>query len=133
MFHGPFGTIKGYRGSIALKAEARPVLCKARLVPFALKDRVEKELRDIDAKKILYLVQESEWATTLVVVRKSDGTAVRLYGDSYVTLNSCITAAHYPLPLLEDVFVSLAGGTSFTVLDLSKTYLQLETEVNHKN
>lgn len=125
---GPFGTIKGFRGSIALKAEARPVFCKARVVPYALKGKVEKELRDLETKGVLYPVQESEWATPLVVVPKSDGSAVRLCGDYHVTLNPCITVAHYPLPLPEDVFASLAGGTSFTVLDLSKAYLQLEME-----
>lgn len=128
VFEGSFGTIKGFRGSTALKADARPVFCKARVIPYALKDGVEEELRDLDAKGILYPVQESEWATPLVVVPKKDGTTVRLCGDYHVTLNPCITVAHSPLPLPEDVFASLAGGKMFTVLDLSKAYLQLEMD-----
>lgn len=34
----------------------------------------------------------------------------------------------YPLPLPEDIFATLHGGTVFSVLDLSKAYLQLELD-----
>lgn len=67
-----------------------------------------------------------------MVVPKSEGTAVRLCGDCHVTLNSCITVAHYPSPLSEDVCESLTGGISFTALDLSKAYLQLEMEAKSR-
>lgn len=128
VFMGPIGTIKGFVGSIVLKQGAQPVFCKARPVPYALKDKVEKELKELESAGVLYPVRESQWATPVVAVLKSDGEAVRLCGDYHVSLNPCITTAHYLLPLPEDVFASLAGGTCFSVLDLSKAYLQLRMD-----
>jgi len=37
----------------------------------------------------------------------------------------------YPLPLVEDIFVALLGGKSFTKLDLANAFLQLEVEENN--
>ena len=34
----------------------------------------------------------------------------------------------YPLPRIDDLYASLAGGQSFTKLDLKNAYLQIELE-----
>lgn len=128
VFTKDMGVIKNFSASIVLKDGARPVFCKARPVPYALRDKVEKELRELEKQGVISPVQQSQWATPLVVVPKNGGNGVRLCGDYRVTVNPAITVAHYPLPLPEDVFASLSGGTTFTVLDLSKAYLQLEVD-----
>ncbi|XP_064482871.1 uncharacterized protein K02A2.6-like [Ornithodoros turicata] len=128
LFTKNMGVIKNFSASIVLKEGARPVFCKARPVPYALRDKVEKELRELEKQGVISPVQQSQWATPLVVVPKNGGNGVRLCGDYRVTVNPAITVAHYPLPLPEDVFASLSGGTHFTVLDLSKAYLQLEVD-----
>ncbi|RXN04226.1 putative protein K02A2.6-like protein [Labeo rohita] len=69
-------------------------------------------------------IQYSEWATPVVPVIKKDGS-VRLWGDFKVTLNPAICVDHYPLPRIEDLFASLAGGQLFSKLDLSNAYLQM--------
>nr|XP_037272778.1 uncharacterized protein LOC119164663 [Rhipicephalus microplus] len=63
--------------------------------------------------------------TPLVAVHKPDGT-VRLCGDYKLTVNPCVKTDHYPLPTVEDLFTTLAGGKVFTVLDLSTAYQQIE-------
>ncbi|XP_064483050.1 uncharacterized protein K02A2.6-like [Ornithodoros turicata] len=128
VFTKNMGVIKNFSASIVLKEGARPVFCKARPVPYALRDKVEKELRELEKQGVISPVQQSQWATPLDVVPKNGGNGVRLCGDYRVTVNPAITVAHYPLPLPEDVFASLSGGTHFTVLDLSKAYLQLEDD-----
>ena len=45
-----------------------------------------------------------------------------------VTINQVLSVDQYPLPKPEDLFLTLAGGTVFTKLDLSQAYLQLQLD-----
>lgn len=67
----------------------------------------------------------SEWATPIVAVAKPDGR-YHICGDFKVTVNPALRVDQYPLPKVEDLFTTLAGGRKFTKLDLSQAYLQLE-------
>ncbi|XP_064462350.1 uncharacterized protein K02A2.6-like [Ornithodoros turicata] len=125
VFEKSFGNIRGYTGTLTLKENVRPVLCKARTVPFALREKVDDELRTMENDGILYRVQTSDWATPLVIVPKKESNKIRLCGDYRVTVNPYLKVNDYPLPLPEDVFANLAGGECFTVLDLAKAYLHL--------
>ena len=73
---------------------------------------------------ILEPVQFSEWATPVVPILKGDGS-IRLCGDYKVTVNRETKVDTYPLPRIEDIHASLAGGTMFTKLDLSHAYQQV--------
>lgn len=128
VFQAGYGAIKGYKGSIRTKENAVPVFCKARPVPYALREQVEKELAELEKAEVIYRVRHSTWATPLVIVPKKNGSEIRICGDYRVSVNKCIEVDHYPLPLPEDIFASLVGGTVFTVLDLAKAYLQLELD-----
>ena len=57
-------------------------------------------------------------------VVKRDGT-IRVCGDYKLTVNQAAQVDVYPLPLVDDLFASLAGGKSFTKLDLAHAYQQL--------
>lgn len=63
----------------------------------------------------------------MVPVSKKD-TTVRLCGDFKVTINQALCVDKYPIPCIEDIFASLAGGQRFSKLDLSNAYLQMEVE-----
>lgn len=39
-----------------------------------------------------------------------------------------LRTVEYPLPRIEDIFSSLAGGETFSKIDLSQAYLQMEVE-----
>lgn len=43
-----------------------------------------------------------------------------------MALNSQLEIDQYPLPRVDDIFASLAGGQKFTKLDLRQAYLQFE-------
>lgn len=123
VFTGGAGEIKGVKAHIILKEGTVPKFCKARPVPFALRDKVEKELERWVNEGIAYKVTQSEWSTPLVVVGKAEG--VRLCADFRLTLNKYIEMEHYPLPQATDIFASLAGNAVFSCLDLSNAYQQL--------
>lgn len=124
VFEESIGEIKNLSVDIVLKENVRPVFCKARNVPYALRSAVEKELNNLQENGVIYPVSQSDWATPLVVVPKADNK-VRLCGDFKVTLNPNIRTDHYPLPNPEDIFSSISGAKLFTKLDLSAAYNQL--------
>ena len=76
-------------------------------------------------------VRFSEWAAPVVPVVKSDGF-IRICGDYKQTTNSVARADAYPLPRVEDILASLAGGKSFSKLDLAHAYQQLVLDEESK-
>lgn len=123
---GP-GTICEFKARINIKPNATPIFKKARPVPYALKEAVEKELGRLEKLGIISKIYRSEWAGPIVVVPKAD-KSIRICGDYKVTVNKSVEDETYPLPNTEDLFATLAGGTFFTKLDLSHAYQQLELE-----
>ncbi|BHF64516.1 hypothetical protein SprV_0200752100 [Sparganum proliferum] len=111
------------------QSDFRPRFFKARTVPYAVAPKVEEELDRLQKADIIEPVQYSEWAAPLVLVLKSDGS-VCICGDYKLTINSATKLNPYPLPRIEDLYASLAGGHQFTTLDLKHAYNQvvLDTE-----
>ena len=88
---------------------------------------VEEELDRLETQGVLEKVSHSDRATPIVPVPKKDGKT-RLCGDYKVTVNPVLDVDQYPLPKPEDLFATLAGGRTFTKLDLSHAYNQLELD-----
>lgn len=116
--------IKGFKGKIELLPGVSPVFLKAANPPYALKDRIAKELKEMQEKGTIEYVENSKWASQLVIVHKRDGS-LRLCCNYKNTLNPRIKDNKYPLPLIEDLLNALGGFSCFTSLDLSRAYLQL--------
>ncbi|BHF69103.1 hypothetical protein SprV_0301214400 [Sparganum proliferum] len=121
-----------YRGppvKLQFQSDFRPRFFKARTVPHAVAPKVEEELDRLQKADIIEPLQYSEWAAPIVPVLKSDGS-VRICGDYKLTINSATKLNPYPLPRIEDLYASLAGGHQFTTLDLKHAYNQivLDTE-----
>ena len=74
----------------------------------------------------------SNWAAPIVAVPKPDGT-VRICGDYKVTVNPVLEVQQYPVPKVEDLLATLAGGQKFTKLDLSHAYQQVLLRVRAPN
>ncbi|XP_037505880.1 uncharacterized protein LOC119382240 [Rhipicephalus sanguineus] len=124
VFSEELGLIKGPPASLMLKEGAVPKFCKARSLPYALRDKVAKELERLVSLGILSPVKHSNWATPIVPVLKKDGT-VRICGDFKATLNQACETEQYPLPVIQDMFASLGGGEVFSTLDLKDAYNQV--------
>ena len=72
-------------------------------------------------------VQFSEWATPIVPVLIQD-RSVRICGDFKVTVNPVAKLDRYPIPCIEDLLATLGGGKSFSKLDMSQAYQQVELD-----
>ena len=56
---------------------------------------------------------------------KPDCKSIRICSDYKLTVNKASKLEQYPLPKVEDLFSTLAGGITFTKLDMSQAYQQL--------
>ena len=124
LFRDELGELKGQTVHINMKADAKPRFCKARAVPFAMKQQVDDELDRLLEQGVIEPVTFSRWAAPIVPVAKESGK-MRICGDYKVTVNQAANVDTYPLPRVEELFAAMSGGKTFTKLDLSHAYLQL--------
>lgn len=132
LFEDRLGCIKNIKADIQLKENAIPKFCKYRPIPFALREKIDMELDRLVEMGVMEPISFSEWAAPIVPVVKSSG-AIRLCGDFKVTVNPNVKVDTYPIPRVEDLFASLRGGKSFTTLDLSEAYLQMQLSDESKS
>ena len=125
MFQDGLGKLQGYQATIQVDPDAQPRFCKARSVPYAMKEMVVKELDRLVEEGTVESVQFSDWAVPIVPVLKADKSSVRICGDFSLTVNQVSKLDRYPIPKVEDLLASLAGGKAFTKLDLSQAYQQV--------
>ena len=101
-----------------LKNVAIPIFCRARPIPYVLKDRLEKELERLVTEGILEPIYHCERAAPIVPVTKPR-SSVRVCGDYKQTVNKASNCDKYPVPSTEDSFTLLGGGENFPKLYLS--------------
>ena len=124
--------LKGYEAKIHIDPGATPRFCRARPVPYAMRAKVEQELERLVCEGILEPVQHSDWAAPIVPVLKGD-KSVRICGDFKMTVNQASKLDRYPIPRVEDLLATLAGGKTFTKLDISQAYQQLVLDEKSKD
>ena len=127
VFEERLGQLADVKASLKLKENAAPVFRRARPVPYALQDEVDKEPKKWEDAGIAEKIEYSDWGTPLVVVPKPGG-GVRLCGDYKCTVNPQLETPKTPMPSLEDVLTKLAGMKKFCKLDLSTAYLQMRLD-----
>ena len=133
VFKDELGTIQGEKVTIYIDPTIPPKFCKARSLPYAMREKVEKELQTLEDQGIITSIKFSKWAAPIVPVLKQDKQTVRICGDYKLTANRASCLEHYPLPKVEDLFSTLAGGTLFTNLDMSQAYLQPYWMISQKS
>lgn len=123
LFQKGIGLIPDEKACLRLKENSKPVFCKPRQVPYALKDRVEMELDRLEKLNIISKVDE--WGTPIVPVVKKPNGSLRICADFKVTVNQQIKDERYPIPRIEDIFSKMNGGKYFCTLDVSNAYLHM--------
>ena len=127
VFSEKLGLYTRNKFSLKLKEGARPVYCKPRPVPLALREKVEKEIDRLVKADVLEPVNSSEWATPVVPVLKTNGE-VRLCGDYRMTVNPQLQIDRHPIPKVSDLLFKIKKGGCFSKLDLSHAYQQVELD-----
>ena len=117
VFEESLGLAQGTTAKIHVDPTAQPKIFKARPVLYTLRDRVDKELDHLVKEGVIEPVTHSDWVAPVVPVVTHDGS-VHLCGEYKITVNKVAKSDSYTLPCIDDLFVSLSGGNSFTKLDL---------------
>ena len=131
VFGSELGTLRGMKARLSVKEGAVPKFCKPRTVPLAMRKKVNDELDNMVKRGILSPIEWSDWAAPIVPILKSDGS-VRICGDFKVTVNPHLNVDSYPLPTIDNMLATMAGGSKFTKIDLKTAYLQMEVEDESK-
>ena len=74
VFADECGLLRGVKGPLALKPDTTPKFLKARLLPYALRPKVEAELDRLEREGVMTKVSWSKWATPIVPVLKLNGS-----------------------------------------------------------
>jgi hypothetical protein len=79
VFQEGLGTLKGFQATIHVDQDAKPVFCKARTVPYAVRPLVEQELENLEKDGVISPIAFSDWAAPIVPVLKNN-RSVRICG-----------------------------------------------------
>uniref|UniRef100_A0ABD2X041 Uncharacterized protein n=1 Tax=Trichogramma kaykai TaxID=54128 RepID=A0ABD2X041_9HYME len=109
------GKYTGGTFKLHLKADAKPIFCKPRPIPYAMKEKIVKELQRLISEGLLEPVENSDWATPIVPVLKSNGQ-IRLCDDYKVTLNSHLKIDKHPIPRVPDLLATLREQHNINLL-----------------
>ena len=113
LFREGYDGMKGMNAHIRVREGASPSYFKPRPVPYALREAVEAELNKLEENGVIAKIEQSDWASPIVVVPKADGS-VRICGDYKATINQVVDDEQYPLPTAQDLYSTLAGSKLFT-------------------
>ncbi|XP_014673998.1 PREDICTED: uncharacterized protein LOC106814214 [Priapulus caudatus] len=104
-------------GSLHLEIDTSvpPVVHPPRRVPIALKEALRVELEDMKKSIIAKVTTPTDWVSSLVVVKKSNGK-LRICLDPK-DLNKVLKRSHYLLPTVEDVLPNMSGVKVFSLFD----------------
>ena len=131
LFREELGSLQGATASIHVPPHSQPKFYKARPLPYALKEKVKKELERLQNTGVISPVQFSDWAAPIVPVVKADGN-IWTCGDYSITVNTVSKLNNYPLPRVEDLFTAMSGRVLFSKFDLTQAYQQLQLSEGSK-
>ena len=130
LWDGSLGTIKETEHRMRLKPGAQPV----RLYPYRMGPRT-RQLVGEQVDKMMKLDEmeprTSEWASTVVLVPKPDGST--RFCIDYRQLNDRTVRDTYPLPRMDDCLDSLGDTKFFSTLDCNAGYWQIPVAKEDKH
>ena len=124
MCSGGLGCYKGRKFTIEVDQPVHPKYFKARTVSYALHAKIDEDLGRLKKEGIICPITHSPWDTAVVPVLKPNGK-IRFCGDYKLTVNWVAKLDTYPIPTLDDLLSSFAGGKIFYKLDMSQAFGQL--------
>jgi len=94
-----------------------PVVRSAYHIPVAMKDRVKRELDDMESRGVISKVKEpTEWVSAMVVAKKKNKDEIRICIDPR-DLNKALKRPHHHLTTVDDILKEIPEAKVFSVLD----------------
>jgi len=92
-------------------------------IPEALKDKVEEELKSMERQGIIKYDPYNSWNSPLIVVKKGDGSGLRLV-HNFTELNKRTIEEPHTMKRPDDLLNRVAGARIITKIDLKKSFYQ---------
>ncbi|XP_033756234.1 uncharacterized protein K02A2.6-like [Pecten maximus] len=113
--------------TIKTDSTVTPVVDAPRKVPFALKDRIKKELDRMEQESAIVKQEDpTQCVNSMMTVVKPSGK-IRICIDPK-NLNSAILREHFPMKTVEDVIANMPQAKVFTKLDATPGFWQLKLD-----
>ena len=100
LFKG-LGKLKNKQIKLHVKKDVKPVVQKARRIPFSLRQKVEKKIEELEALNVID--GPTSFVSPIVVVPKPNGD-VRLCVDMRQA-NEAIQRERFPIPTVEETLI----------------------------
>ena len=97
LFKAELGMLKDVKVKINVEINHSSWFCKARSVPYSMKEKVDTQLDKMIEQGVLIPVQYSDYTSPIISVLKQDGT-VRICADYKQTVNTITSTDSYPIP-----------------------------------
>ena len=121
------GNLKDYQAKIHVNQEIPPIAQSPRLIPFAMREKVERKIIQLLEMDIIEPVKgPTLWVSPLVIVPKPSGE-IRICVDMRQA-NTAVVREQHPIPTVEEVIQRMNGSTVFSKIDLNSGFHQLELE-----
>jgi hypothetical protein len=106
---------------------AKPIRKAPYRVPFALREEMENQVKDMVDKGVIE-PSSSPWAAPAILVPKKspDGTPKYRFCVDFRALNAITKFDTYPLPLFEETVSTLHGSKYFSVVDCFSGFWQIK-------
>jgi hypothetical protein len=109
-----------------ITGDARPIRKAPYSVPYALREEMEGQFRDVLKKGVIE--PSSPWRASAILVPKKSTDGGPNYGFcvDFRALNKVTQFDTYPLPIFEETVSTLHGSQYFSVLDCYSEFWQLK-------
>jgi hypothetical protein len=107
LFPKTFSELKGIKGvmgemKIELKPGSKPIQHRPYCLNPRVKEKAKKEIEKMLEEGLIFLVEEAEWVSPIVIQRKKNTEDIRVYVD-YKSLNSACVHDPFPTPFTDEV------------------------------
>ena len=128
------GKLQNVQVKLHVDPSVPPIARKHSRIPFHLRGKVEKELRQLEEEDVIEKVEgPTEWMSRIVAVPKPHNPdQIRICVDMREA-NKAIIRTRHVTPTIEDLISDLNGATIFSKIDLKTGYHQLELETESRN
>ena len=116
-----------------MTGDAKPIRKALYRVPFALRQEMQDQVKDMLAKGIIE-ESKSPWSSPSILVPKKslDGKLKYRFCVDFRALNAVTQFDTYPLPLFEETVSTLHGSKYFTVKDCNSGFWQIKIAKDDK-